>query len=44
LQTCPDAQTLGAQLTDPPQPSLAVPPHWVPHACATLLGAQHAAW
>ena len=44
LQTCPDEQSLIVHVTEPPQPSLAVPPHCVPHACATLLGAQHAAW
>jgi hypothetical protein len=43
LQTCVDAHTDGVQATEPPQPSLAVPPHCEPHALAALLGVQQAA-
>jgi hypothetical protein len=40
--TCALAHSDGTHETVPPQPSLAVPPHWLPHATATVLGVQHA--
>jgi hypothetical protein len=32
------------QVAIPPQPSEAVPPHWLPQAAAAGVGVQHAFW
>jgi hypothetical protein len=44
VQVWPLAQTALVQVTVEPQPSEAVPPHWVPHACAIVFGEQQAFW